>query len=95
MLLNVPLKKNEVVSLKLVSGEEIIGRLVEELNEAVTLTKVLSISLTAQGVGMMPFMFSAEIEKEIKINANHIISKIQPTKHISDQYIHNTTDIRI
>ena len=57
MLLSKPITVGETVSIKLITGEELIARLEEENNDNVKLTKPLLVTVGPQGLGMMPFMF--------------------------------------
>ena len=92
--MNKPITTGEVVSIKLISGEEIIARLDAEDKDTVTLAKPLSVSIGPQGLGMMPFMFlnSSNI---VNIKLSHIIAMGVAKKDASDQYIQGTTGIAL
>ena len=55
MLFEKPITSGEVVSLKLINGDEIIARYDSETNDEVTITKPLAVHIGPQG----PLPFSA------------------------------------
>ena len=65
MLINKGITAGEVVSIKLISGEEIISRLEEENTDTVKLNRPMSVSITPSGLGMMPFMFLSSSDNRI------------------------------
>lgn len=94
MLLSKPVTVGETVSIKLVTGEEIIARLEEETTEYVKLSKPKTVSIGPQGLGMMPFMFLGGADS-VKIKQNHILVMVISAKDASDQYIQGTTGIAL
>lgn len=94
MLINKGITTGEVVSIKLISGEEIIARLEEDTTDSVKLNRPLSVSIGPSGLGMMPFMFLAASDT-ISIKHSHIISMAVTKKEASDQYIQGTTGIKL
>lgn len=95
MLIEAPYKENDVVSLKLTSGEEIIGRLVEENDNKIILSKPLSLTATQTGIGLAPFMFTIEQESKLKINQTSVITVTKTQKETASQYLENTTGITV
>lgn len=93
MLLEMPYKVGDTVSLKLSSGEEVIARLDEEDANNVTLVKPLMLTATQQGLGLAPFMFTINPDAKIKINNSNIICVTKTEGEMAKQYIANTTGI--
>lgn len=94
MLIQKPVTTGEIVSIKLISGEEIIGRLDEDNADFVKLDRPKSVSIGAQGLGMMPFMFLSGSET-VTIKHNHIIVMVPAEKSAADQYVQGTTGIAL
>ena len=94
MLLNKPISSGDTVSIKLISGEEIIARLEEETTDYVKVSKPLTVSLGPQGLGMIPFVFLAQSET-IKLNMNHVMVLSLSKKDAADQYVQGTTGIAL
>lgn len=94
MLLEKPISSGDVVSVKLISGEEIIARFEEESSDTTKISKPMSVSLGPQGLGMIPFMFLGNKEK-ISLKNLHIISMVPAKKEAADQYMQSTTGIAL
>lgn len=95
MLIDKGISAGEVVTIKLTSGEEIIARMVEETGLHTKISKPLVLSMSSQGIGMIPFLFTVHPDKEIKLN-NGTIAVIMPTdKQFADQYLSSTTGIKL
>lgn len=95
MIIETPYKANDVVSIKLTSGEEIVARLVEESTNTVTLSKPLSLTATQTGIGLAPFMFTIDQDSKIKVNNTAIIAITKTQKETASQYLESTTGITI
>ena len=94
MLISKGVSKGDTVSIKLISGEEIIGRLDDDTTEYIKLNRPKSVSIGAQGLGMMPFMFLGGSDN-VTIKHNHIIVMVPAEKTASDQYVQGTTGIAL
>lgn len=94
MLLSKPVKIGETVSLKLITGEEIIARLEEETADAVKIYKPLMVTVGAQGLGMMPFIFLNGSDT-LTIKMQHVVAMGVAKKDAADQYVQGTTGIAI
>lgn len=94
MLISKGVAVGEVVSIKLISGEEIIARLEEETTDYIKVSRPLTVSLGPQGLGMIPFVFLAQSET-IKLNMNHVMVLSLSKKDAADQYVQGTTGIAL
>jgi len=56
MIIETPYKVGDTVSLKLSSGEEIVGRLDDESTTKFTLKKPMVLIMGAEGLGLAPYM---------------------------------------
>jgi hypothetical protein len=87
-------KVGEINSLKLITGEEIVARIVEDTAFVYTISKPLVLSVTAQGVALTPFLFTAEINGEINIPKTAVVAVAQTDKQTASQYIKGTSDVQ-
>jgi len=90
------LKKDDVVVIKLSSGEEIIGRYQEENSETINLIKPLAMAMTANGPAMAPYFACADVmenNKAIKFNKSLVVATTKPHKNFNDAYMQATTGI--
>lgn len=95
MLINKGVTQGEVVTLKLMSGEEVIAKLVEETDKGYKLSKPMTLSMSPQGVGMIPFAMTVDMEKDVTIRSSAVIAVEATEKQFSDAYVQNTTGINL
>lgn len=93
MLIDKGVAAGEVVTLKLVSGEEIISKLVEDNLAYYKISKPLVLSMTQKGLGMMPYLFTVNPEKDLKIFKASVVVIEVTDKEFADQYLAGTTGI--
>jgi len=95
MLINRGIKEGEVITLKLTSGDEIVARLVEETSTGYKISKPTMITVTPQGLGLVPYAFTVSTDMDIVIR-DHAVAMIAVTeKQFADQYLQGTTGIKI
>lgn len=93
MIIQVPYKNGDTVSIKLSSGEEMIARLEDESDKYITVRKPLMLVAGQNGPGLAPFMFTVEQDSQIRLLLNNIICVVKTAKDTSDMYIKSTTGI--
>lgn len=94
MLIEKKFSDSDVVSLKLVSGEEIIGRFEKENDDGITLSKPMMIAMTPKGPAMAPVMMTADPESTLTFNKRLITISTISFKEVADQYVFQTTGIQ-
>ncbi len=94
MLLQKPIVQGDVVSLKLINGDEIIARLESDDQHGITVSKPLAITMSAQGLGMIPWIFLGE-KDSYTIKREHIFVMVPSKKDAADQYMQGTTGIAL
>jgi hypothetical protein len=86
-------KTNEIYTIKVLSGEELITKVLEEDATTLTVSEPLSIAPNQQGMGLIPSMFSAEMDEMVKINKSGITMYAITAEQIRVKYIEVTTGI--
>lgn len=94
MLFEKKFSEGDVVTLKVISGEEILGRFVSEDMSSITISKPLMIAMTPKGPAMAPVMVTVNPETQLSFNKQAIIVSAICFKEIADQYIYQTTGIQ-
>lgn len=93
MLIDKGLTSGDVVTLKLTSGEEIITKLNSEQETFIKVTRPFVLTGTDKGIGMAPYLFTVDPDREIKIYRS-TIAVLEPTEEgTAKQYIKTTTGI--
>ncbi len=95
MLIDKGISPGDVITLKLNNGEELLGRFVEENTKGIKISKPMALSVSPQGVGLIPFLFTVNPDKEITINFSSIVVYSATDKAFADQYIQSTTGIKL
>lgn len=95
MLIDKGISSGEIVTLKLTSGEELVGKLVGETETAYKLSKPLTLSMNQQGIGMVPFTFTGNPDKEYTVFRSSVSAITTTVKEFADQYIKGTTGIQM
>ena len=93
MLIDKGISSGEVVSIKLVTGEEIIAKMIEETANEYKISKPLVLSVGQQGMGMIPMMFTVDQEKDLKISKSSVVLIASTEKQFANQYLQGTTGI--
>lgn len=94
MLVSKPVSYGDIVCCKLISGEEIIGRLEHESTDFIEIHKPLAATLSQNGIGMVPWLFLGGKEV-IKIKQNHILAMVECKKDAAEMYRSSTTGIAL
>jgi hypothetical protein len=95
MLIDKGVTAGEVITLKLTSGEEIVGKLVEDGAAYYKLSRPMVIAMGAQGPGLMPYLFTVHPDKEIKLLKTTVTVAEATDKSFADQFIQSTTGIKL
>lgn len=89
----------EIVMIKLVSGEVVMGRKGEETSQELKIEKpmVLMLDPVQGGIGMMPYdiHFSQKELESLTVNKDHILHTIDYAKDFEDAYIKQTSGIEV
>ena len=95
MLIDKGVSAGEVITMKLTSGEEIVGKLVEETDAYYKLKRPMVIGMGQQGPGLMPYLFTVHPDKEVKVSKQTVVVAEATDKQFADQFIQSTTGIAL
>jgi hypothetical protein len=95
MLIDKGVSEGEVITLKLTSGEELVGKLVEDGPAYYKLGRPMVIAMGAKGPGLMPYLFTVSPDKDIKIAKGTVTVAEATDKQFADQFIQSTTGIAL
>ena len=86
-------KINEIYTFKLNSGEEIVARMTAQDADGCMIEHPILCALSPQGLQLMPALFSANMDKTVRLN-NHSWAMIADTRDdIRNSWIQATTGI--
>ena len=95
MLIDKGVTPGEVVTFKLTSGEELVAKLVEDSPLHYKLSRPMVIGMSPQGPALMPYLFTVNPEKEIKVSKSVVCVAEATDKMFADQFIQQTTGIKL
>lgn len=102
MLFDKTVKVNDVASLKLSNGDELIAKIVDISADHIGLSKPMLMMLaqdprTGQpGVSMVPFwMVGGDRDARYPISKNHIVCMVKANTDATNSYIQQTTGLTI
>lgn len=95
MLIDKGISSGQVVTFKMNNGDEMIAKFNEEINDGYKVSKPMVLSMTPQGIGMIPYMFTANHDKDIVINKQSVIAMQVTDRPFADQYTQGTTGIAL
>ncbi len=95
MLIDKGLSAGSVVTMKLINGEEIMAKFLEETAAGYKISKPLSLSAGPKGLGMVPFLFTVDHEKDMTINKSTVMVITTTEQEFANQYTQGTTGIAI
>lgn len=94
MLINKGFSNGDVVSIKLINGDELITRFESEDADTITISRPMAITMGVQGMGLIPWVFLGESEK-ITLRKKNTFFVVASKKEASDQYLEGTTGIAL
>jgi len=94
MLIEKPIAEGDVVSIKLINGDEIIARYEKDDNNGITINRPLALTMSGGGLGMIPWMFLGN-KDTMTLKKEHVFVMVPSKKDAADQYIQGTTGIAL
>ena len=95
MLIQKEIKKNDIISVKLLTGEEILGRFESQDKDGLYISKASVVAANPEGgLGLVPWMMSSMPEK-VCINMNTVVTFAPTVEQIADKFTEATSNIQI
>ena len=94
MLINKGYAEGDIVCFKMVTGDEIIAKFVEQLPAGFTVNRPCTVIPSNQGLGLMQSLISADINTNVTLKFEHVIMHGPVITDIENHYIRTTTGIQ-
>lgn len=93
-------KANDVVTIKLVSGEEVIGYFISADADSITLRKpVVPVPTGQQSIGLAPFVMTSDYltggDPEISFNKLAVITTVKTNAQFKDAYTQQVSGLNL
>jgi hypothetical protein len=85
--------KDTVVSFKLVNGDEIVAKIIEENAGSFIVSKPCTVMPSQQGLGLLQSLFTSDLNKSITLDKGHVMIHSVTIDAIKNHYIQTTTGI--
>lgn len=92
--MNFNIEQDEIYTFKLATGEEIVCRVKEIGDVALTAVHPVSCVVSQQGLQMMPSMFSSDLDKTVQIAIANIVLVGDTREDVKSSYLQATTGIQ-
>lgn len=93
MLASKSYKKDQIVTFKLVNGDEIVAKVLEDTEKSFQLSKPCSVVPTQQGISLMQTLYTADLNKVVPLDKAHVILHAPTVNEMEAYYIKMTTGI--
>lgn len=93
MLVNSKYNKDDVVTFKLVNGDEVVAKIIEDSDTSFTIYKPTTVVPGAQGLGLIQSMFTAKIDKNIVLSKSQVMMHAPTVSDVVAHYTKTTTGI--
>jgi len=94
MLINKGFSSGDVVSIKLINGDEIIAKFESETSDTITISKPLALTMNGQGLGMIPWIFLGK-ETDVTLSKSNTFFVVASKNEAATQYLEGTTGIAL
>ena len=84
-----------IYTFKLNSGEELVAKVAETHDDSLRIENPVSIAPGPQGMGLVPSMFTANLDKNIQLNINSVALVAETDNAVASKYIEATTGITV
>lgn len=94
MLLNKKYDSGDIVAFKVVNGDEIVAKIVDDAATEFVVDKPCTVIPSQQGIGLVQSLFTADQKNNISISKTHVIMHSKVIDQMEKHYIQTTTGIQ-
>ena len=84
----------DIISIKLITGEEVMGKFVEDAMGSITLDRPVMLAMMQKGPAMSPVLMTVNPDAKLTFNSNAIITMAETDQEVGKQYVFQTTGIQ-
>ena len=93
MLIEPAYKVGDVITIKLTSGEELVGKFEADDDKSIKVNKPLTLVASEKGIGLQQFLFTADMGKSYTITHQAITLVHKTRPEFADAYTKQTSNI--
>ena len=95
MIIEAPYKVTDIVTIKILGGDEVVGRLAAIEDGCIVVNKPHAVMMGQQGFGLAPYVLTAGPDYKINIKYDHIVCIVKTFKGVADEYTKQTSGIMV
>lgn len=95
MLIETPYKVTDIITIKILGGDEVVGRLAAIEDGCIVVNKPHAVMMGQQGFGLAPYVLTAGPDFKINIKYDHIVCIVKTFKGVADEYIKQTSGLMV
>ena len=96
MIIQTPYKVGDIISMKLVSGEEVVAKFVEETKEIIKVWNPLVLSMIQGGqFGLAPYMMTVDPRSNFTFRASAVVCIFKTVDDTANSFIEVTSGIKV
>jgi hypothetical protein len=84
----------DIVSFKLVNGDEVVAKIIEEQDLAYVVANPCTVVPSPQGLGLIQSLFSANENVNITLSKSHVMMSAESVSQMKSHYTKTTTGIQ-
>ena len=90
------LQQGDIITIKLMSGEEVLAKLIEITQDSIKISKPRAVVNTPnKGIGLGPFVFTVPQNADVEIYKNNIVCFTETEDGMARQYREGTTGLTL
>lgn len=93
MLVTKTYQQDTIVSFKLVNGDEIVAKVVNDTDANYEISKPCTVIPSQQGLGLVQSLFTSELNNIVVLDKKHVMMSAKTVKDVENHYIKTTTGI--
>lgn len=93
MLISKGYQEGDIVSFKLINGDEIVARIISIDNNNYEISKPCTVMPGPQGMGLIQSLFTADADVNVILQKDHVLMHAPSIDQMQKHYIKTTTGI--
>lgn len=93
MLVSKGYQEGDIVSFKLVTGDEVVARIIDAGPLGFEISKPCTVMPSPQGMGLIQSLFTADADSSVVLQKEHVIMHAPSIDQMQKHYIKTTTGI--
>jgi hypothetical protein len=95
MLVSQKYASGDVVSFKMVNGDELVAKVLEETDAGFHVSAPCTVMPSQQGLGLMQSLFSAKEDIKVFLSRQHVMFHAESLEQMKAHYVKTTTGVEI